>query len=181
MNNACLFSSIYLIDQCAQYKENDSPLMAGVKLVTLIIGMIIGNFLCGIKKTRMRPKFGVTLGFFLALSGSIILTQLRAVKYDVFWKIFFSAEVLVGFGVAIFYPYAQQLAVGRAPDEAKGIASGVAQTFGQLGIEIAFSIMASVLGNIEEIRGRPDASELFLEDFKDVHVSLLLLGPLVFC
>lgn len=86
----------------------------------------------GLKKTRMRPKFGVTLGFFLALSGSIILTQLRAVKYDVFWKIFFSAEVLVGFGVAIFYPYALQLAVGRAPDEAKGIASGVHKLLGSL-------------------------------------------------
>lgn len=180
MNNACLFSSIYIIDQYSQYKENDSPLMAGVKLVPLIISMIIGNFLCGIEKTRMRPKFGVTLGFFLALSGSIILTQLRAVKYDVFWKIFFSAEVLVGFGVAIFYPYALQLAVGRAPDEAKGIASGVAQTFGQLGIEIAFSIMASVLGNIEEIRGRPDASELFPRGFQRCSYFTVAVGAFGF-
>lgn len=64
MNNACPFSSIYLIDQCAQYKENDSPLMAGVKLVTLIIGMIIGNFLCGIKKNKNETEIWCNVGFF---------------------------------------------------------------------------------------------------------------------
>lgn len=179
-NNACLFSSIYIIDQYSQYQEKLSPLKASLRLIPLIVSMIIGNCLCAIKKTKMPPKFGVALGFFLALSGSIILTQFHLVKKDVFWKIFFSAEVLVGFGVAIFYPYALQLAVGRAPDRSKGIASGVAQTFGQLGIELAFSIMASILGNIEEIRGRPDASTLFRNGFKNCSYFTVAVGALGF-
>lgn len=180
LNNACLFSSIYIIDQYSQYKEKDSPLMAGVKLVPLIISMVIGNFICGIEKTKMRPKIAVALGFFMALSGSIVLTQMSKVNSDVYWKIFFSAQILVGFGVAIFYPYALQLAVGRAPPESKGIASGIAQTFGQLGIEIAFSIMASVLGNIEDIRGKPNASEGFRRGFQNCSYFTVAVGAFGF-
>lgn len=176
LNNACLFSSIYIIDQYSQYEDKNSPLLAGVKLVPLIVSMVIGNALCIFKYTKMRTQFGVAVGFFFALSGSIVLTQMHAVKKDVFWKIFFTAEVLVGFGVAVFYPYALQLAVGKAPEESKGIASGVAQTFGQLGIEIAFSVMASVLGNIEEIKGRPDASESFRKGFQNCTYFTVAVG-----
>ncbi|CAI4047001.1 hypothetical protein SUVZ_12G0040 [Saccharomyces uvarum] len=180
LNNACLFSCIYIIDQYSQYEEKNSPLYAGVKLVPLIICMVIGNGLCAFESTKLKPRVGVVLGFFLALAGSIILTQLHLIKEDMFWKIFFSSQALVGFGVAIFYPYALQLAVGGAPDQSKGIASGVAQTFGQLGIEITFSVMASVLGNIDGIRGHPGASQKFRTGFQNCTYFTVAVGALGF-
>lgn len=180
LNNACLFSCIYIIDQYSQYEEKNSPLYAGVKLVPLIICMVIGNGLCAFESTKLKPKVGVVLGFSLALAGSIILTQLHLIKEDMFWKIFFSSQALVGFGVAIFYPYALQIAVGGAPDRSKGIASGVAQTFGQLGIEITFSVMASVLGNIDGIRGKSGASQKFRTGFQNCTYFTVAVGALGF-
>ncbi|CAI4438291.1 BDM_1a_G0016910.mRNA.1.CDS.1 [Saccharomyces cerevisiae] len=180
LNNACLFSCLYIIDQYSQYAERDSPLLAGVKLVPLIICMVIGNALCAFESTKLKPRVGVALGFFLALAGSVILIQLHLVKEDVFWKIFFSSQALVGFGVAIFYPYALQIAVGGAPDQSKGIASGVAQTFGQLGIEITFSVMASVLGNINEMKGRTDAVQKFRTGFQNCSYFTVAVGALGF-
>ncbi|KOG97667.1 basic amino acid transporter DI49_3479 [Saccharomyces eubayanus] len=180
LNNACLFSCIYIIDQYSQYEEKNSPLYAGVKLVPLIICMVIGNGLCAFESTKLKPRVGVVLGFFLALAGSIILTQLHLIKEDMFWKIFFSSQALVGFGVAIFYPYALQIAVGGAPDQSKGIASGVAQTFGQLGIEITFSVMASVLGNIDGIRGHSGASQKFRTGFQNCTYFTVAVGALGF-
>ncbi|CAI4440893.1 BBM_1a_G0016530.mRNA.1.CDS.1 [Saccharomyces cerevisiae] len=105
---------------------------------------------------------------------------LHLVKEDVFWKFFFSSQALVGFGVAIFYPYALQIAVGGAPDQSKGIASGVAQTFGQLGIEITFSVMASVLGNINEMRGKSDAVQKFRTGFQNCSYFTVAVGALGF-
>lgn len=180
LNNACLFSCLYIIDQYSQYAERNSPLLAGVKLVPLIICMVIGNALCAFESTKLRPRVGVAIGFFLALAGSIILIQLHLVKENLFWKIFFSAQALVGFGVAIFYPYALQIAVGGAPDESKGIASGVAQTFGQLGIEITFSVMASVLGNINEMKGKSNAIQKFRTGFQNCSYFTVAVGALGF-
>ncbi|CAI6483697.1 YMR279C-like protein [Saccharomyces cerevisiae x Saccharomyces kudriavzevii VIN7] len=180
LNNACLFSCLYIIDQYSQYAERNSPLLAGVKLVPLIICMVIGNALCAFESTKLRPRVGVAIGFFLALAGSIILIQLHLVKENLFWKIFFSAQALVGFGVAIFYPYALQIAVGGAPDESKGIASGVAQTFGQLGIEITFSVLASVLGNINEMKGKSNAIQKFRTGFQNCSYFTVAVGALGF-
>lgn len=186
LNNASLFSCIYIIDQYSQYENNNSPLLAGVKLVPLIIVMVLGNGMCALRCVKLRPRIGVALGFLFAFSGSIILTQLHLVNQEVYWKLFFCSQVLVGFGVAIFYPYGLQLAVGGAPDKSKGIASGVTQTFGQLGIEITFSVMASVLGNISDVRGRSDSFEKFRIGFQNctyftVAVSALGLLLTTFC
>ncbi|CAI4038668.1 hypothetical protein SMKI_06G0130 [Saccharomyces mikatae IFO 1815] len=180
LNNACLFSCLYIIDQYSQYAEKDSPLLAGVKLVPLIICMVVGNALCAFESTKLKPRVGVALGFSLALAGSIILIQLHLIKDNVFWKIFFSSQALVGFGVAIFYPYALQIAVGGAPDQSKGIASGVAQTFGQLGIEITFSVMASVLGDINEMKGKEDAIQNFRTGFQNCSYFTVAVGALGF-
>ncbi|CAI4879862.1 BPG_G0017050.mRNA.1.CDS.1 [Saccharomyces cerevisiae] len=130
LNNACLFSCLYIIDQYSQYAERDSPLLAGVKLVPLIICMVIGNALCAFESTKLKPRVGI--------------------------------------------------AVGGAPDQSKGIASGVAQTFGQLGIEITFSVMASVLGNINEMKGRTDAVQKFRTGFQNCSYFTVAVGALGF-
>ncbi|CAI4518539.1 BCN_G0018090.mRNA.1.CDS.1 [Saccharomyces cerevisiae] len=168
LNNACLFSCLYIIDQYSQYAERDSPLLAGVKLVPLIICMVVGNALCAFESTKLKPRVGVALGFFLALAGSVILIQLHLVKEDVFWKIFFQ------------FPSFGRITVGGAPDQSKGIASGVSQTFGQLGIEITFSVMASVLGNINEMKGRTDAVQKFRTGFQNCSYFTVAVGALGF-
>ena len=68
----------------------------------------------------------------------------------------------------------------QAPDQSKGIASGVAQTFGQLGIEITFSVMASVLGNINEMKGRTDAVQKFRTGFQNCSYFTVAVGALGF-
>ncbi|SCU87858.1 LANO_0D00298g1_1 [Lachancea nothofagi CBS 11611] len=165
-NNACLFATVYIIDQYSQYVDKVSPLVAGVRLVPLMITMTIGNFICSLKSSRLQPRFGVVLGFVLMLSGSIILTQLHRIEKDVYWKIIFISQVLIGGGASIFYPYGLSLAVGNAPKDSKGIASGVTQTFAQLGIELAFSIIISVLGDITEVQSASNSHERFRDAYQ---------------
>lgn len=175
-NGGCLYSNIYIIDQYSQYVDKNSPLLAGVKLVPLIITMVIGNTICASKSVKLRPRIGVALGFLSMVCGSIILIQLHLVEENLYWKIMFCSQILVGFGAAIFYPYALKLVVGDAPSGAKGIASGVTQTFAQLGIEMTFSVMVSVLGNITQVKSRPDSFERFRDGFQKCTYFTLASG-----
>lgn len=166
-NNACLFSVIYIIDQYSQYVEKNSPLIAGVRLIPLIVSMVIGNTTCAIRSLQLRPKVGVVLGFLFMLCGSIILIQLHTIENGIFWKLFFCSQISVGLGAAIFYPYALKLVVGGAPDGAKGIASGMTQTFAQFGVEVTFSVMVSVLGNITDVKETLNSQETFKDRFQN--------------
>ncbi|SCW03830.1 LAFE_0G19152g1_1 [Lachancea fermentati] len=179
-NNACLFSCIYIIDQYSQYVEKNSPLLAGVKLVPLIVIMVGGNALCALKSVKLRPRIGVAVGFFSMFAGCIILIQIRHIQDKLYWKILFCAQILVGFGASIFYPYGLKLVVGDAPSDSKGIASGITQTFGQLGIELTFSVMVSVLGNITEVLGKPNSVQTFRDGFQKCTYFTLAVATLGF-
>lgn len=166
-NYGCLFSNLYIVNQYCQYVSKNSPLLAAVKLLPLVVSMLIPNVVIAIKSDLISPRKAVVLGFFIMFIGSLISIQLHLITDNLYWKIFFCSQSLIAFGAAIFFPYSLNILIGFAPDEYKGIASGVMQTFGQFGVEVTFSVMTSILGNINELSGKSGSAEIYKTRFQN--------------
>lgn len=148
VNYCCFLSNFYIINQYSLFEENNSPIIAAIKLIPVVIGLIIGNVIQLSANNKVTPKMGICIGFFLMVGSSLILIQIREIESQIFWKLYLVAGLLCGIGSGIYFPYMLVITVGIAPLEFKGITSGVMQTFAQLGSELTFSVLASILGDL---------------------------------
>ncbi|SCU97072.1 LADA_0H04280g1_1 [Lachancea dasiensis] len=148
LNYCCFLSSFYIINQYSMYAEKDSPIIASVKLCPIVIGLALGNSVVIFRPQTFSAKIGLIMGFLIMLCSTIILIQLHLVHTLVFWKRLLPSGFLCGLRSGLYFPYMLSMTVGAAPHNLKGLASGIMQTFGQFGKEVAFSVLASIIGNL---------------------------------
>ncbi|KAG0663042.1 hypothetical protein C6P45_000918 [Maudiozyma exigua] len=148
LNYCCFLSSFYIINQYSLFEESNSPIIAAIKLIPVVVGLVLANSVSLFTPRCITAKRGIIIGFAIMVGASIILVQVKEVETDLFWKLFFVTGFMCGFGSGLYFPYMLRITVGEAPMEYKGITSGVMQTFGQFGSEVTFSVLASILGEL---------------------------------
>lgn len=148
LNYISLFTVLLLICNYLQYIENYSPLMSSVMLLPSVIAMVFGTITLALKPNIFPPKLGCVIGFTLMFIGSLILRFTISLK-EKFWICFFITQVSIGLGSSIFFPISLNLLIGISPIEFKALVSGIAQTFAQFGTAVGFSILTSIIGEID--------------------------------
>lgn len=149
-------ASLYVVVNYSRTVESNSEILSSIKVLPLIVGLLIGNSTVAIKQDLFRPITGVRVGLLLGTVAILLMIPLKYVTGNVFWKAFFLPMFFMGIGGSIMFSYMLTIAIGDAPDEFKALAAGVVQTFGQLGTELAFSIIISILGNSSNISRAKD-------------------------
>lgn len=125
-----------------------SPLKAGIALLPLMVPVLIFVHVAGRVYDRIGPRTP-------ALSGGIFVTLgllvLAAGIDREFYPIIAAGMVLIGFGVPFVQVPSNTDGMSRVGPERRGLASGVLQTFRQLGSVIGLASMAAVIGARQEL------------------------------
>ncbi|BAO39296.1 aminotriazole resistance protein [Kluyveromyces marxianus DMKU3-1042] len=127
--------------------EGDAVIVAAVKIMPLIVGLMLANTTIALHQTILKPKNGLIVGTFVCTLGCAFLTALKEVNGNLYWKLLLLSAFLAGVGGAVYFSYMLSMAIGDAPMEYKALAGGVVQTASQFGNEVALSVIVSLLGN----------------------------------
>jgi len=157
------FGSVYF-----QVAVGQSPTQAGFSILTMFYTFFLGSRIGGGWMDQYGPKRPVVLGFLLAAGGMVLwATELADLGH-----LETTAGMLVtgaGFGL-IFSPLNAD-ALNRVPDEIRGQASGITQTFRNFGSAVGMAIMGTIVAGATDVTGAAGA-----QDFADAMRTAFFVG-----
>ncbi|KAH3661480.1 hypothetical protein OGAPHI_006327 [Ogataea philodendri] len=149
-NYASLFGMITLVSQFYQYAENNTALISALRLIPNVITMTCVTLLLAIKHDILSQNKAMMLGYSLMVASLAMICVWDRTVDNFFWRWVVPLQIISSAGSSFFFPHCLNVLIGAAEPEVKGLASGVLQTFGQLGVSVCFAVVTSVLGNGEK-------------------------------
>jgi DHA2 family multidrug resistance protein-like MFS transporter len=120
-----------------------SPLEAGAWSVPSAIAFIVGSNAAPRIVRRVRTSHLMAASLGLAAVGLLILTQVAA-SNGLGLAVVVAASIVISLGLAPVFGLTTELIVGSAPPERAGAASGMSETFFELGGALGISILGSI-------------------------------------
>ena len=120
-----------------------SPLIAGLWSLPEAAGFIVGSTLGPRLVRRIRPAHVIAGGLAVAAAGLVTLSQVTAATGNGLATVV-TASVLVSLGLAPIFGLTTDLIVGSAPPERAGAASGMSETFFELGGSLGLALLGSL-------------------------------------
>ncbi|WP_030374325.1 MFS transporter [Streptomyces rimosus] len=119
-----------------------SPVMGGLAVLpmaaaSMAVGMFGGRFL-----HRLAPQ--VPIGVGLLLIGAGPLLHVLLLNDDSGWAVLTPGLLISGVGIGMAMPVLVSAALGTAPPQRAGMASGAVNTFRQLGFALGIAILGTV-------------------------------------
>ncbi|WP_107116308.1 MFS transporter [Streptomyces sp. NRRL F-4489] len=168
---AAAFPYLTFVGLWAQNVLGLSPIGAGLAatplaLMSLLVGVFGGRLL-----QRTRPR--LPLGGGLLLIGAGALLHVVLLRTGAGWPALVPGLALSGLGVGAAMPVLVSAALGAAPPERAGMASGAVNTFRQLGFALGIAVLGTVFGDAlhRAGTGRPAVAAGYLTGLR--HVSLI--------
>ena len=142
LNGFARFALTFLFVFYFQGPQGQSPIMAGVELAPLAIGMLVASPLAGIVADRHGSRVLSALGMLLSAVGLAGMTMLQA-HTSYWWSAIWLT--LVGIGSGVFNSPNTAAMMGAVPVHRRGIASGTRMMLTNTGavLSIAF-VMAAI-------------------------------------
>ena len=119
-----------------------NPLVTGLTLIPMSIGIFTMSFTAGKISTRIQPRYILTIGFLAALAGSIYLSLIFSPSTTVTDMI--PGVLFLGIGMGIVFPHSANIIFATARRDQQPDASGILNT----GINLGSSLGTAVLGVI---------------------------------
>ncbi len=146
INGLARFALMFVFVFYYQGAQGDDPVLAGVKLIPLALGMLIASPLAGIHADRHGSRSLAAIGMVVSAAGLALMTTLQA--GSPYWQ---SATwlALVGIGSGMFNSPNTAAMMGTVPPHRRGIAAGARTLLQNTGavLSIAF-VMAIVTSGI---------------------------------
>jgi DHA2 family multidrug resistance protein-like MFS transporter len=143
--NTLAFAVVFGIDVfVAQYLQlvlGYSPFEAGLWSVPGAAAFVVGSQLTPALAARVRPAVAMLGGIVVALAGVALLTQADATAGP---ATVVAGIAILSLGLAPLFTLAADLAVGSAPPERAGAASGISETSSELGGALGLAILGTV-------------------------------------
>jgi EmrB/QacA subfamily drug resistance transporter len=142
MNGFARFALTFLFVFYFQGPQGQSPIMAGLELAPLAIGMVVASPLAGIVADRHGSRLLSAAGMLVSALGIAGMTTLQAHTAYVWSALWLT---LVGIGSGVFNSPNTSAMMGAVPPHRRGIASAVRMMLTNTGavISIAF-VMAAI-------------------------------------
>jgi DHA2 family multidrug resistance protein-like MFS transporter len=120
-----------------------SPLVAGLWSLPEAMGFIVGSTLGPRIVRRVRPAHLISGGLALAALGLVILSQVTTSTSNGL-GIVVVASLIISLGIAPIFGLTTDLIVSTAPPERAGAASGMSETFFELGGALGLAILGTI-------------------------------------
>ena len=138
---AVVFGLEVFVAQYLQLVLGYSPLDAGLWSVPGAAAFVIGSQLTPPLAARVRPPVAMFGGVAVAIVGVGVLLQTEATTGA---ATVVGATVMLSLGLAPLFTLAADLAVGSAPPERAGAASGLSETSSELGGALGLALLGTV-------------------------------------
>jgi MFS transporter, DHA2 family, multidrug resistance protein len=138
---AVLFGLEVFVAQYFQLVLGYSPLDAGLWSVPGAAAFVVGSQLTPALARRVRPPVAMLGGMVVAFAGVGLLTQAGAAGGP---ELVVAGLVILSLGLAPLFTLAADLAVGSAPPERAGAASGISETSSELGGALGLAVLGTV-------------------------------------
>jgi DHA2 family multidrug resistance protein-like MFS transporter len=146
---AVVFGISVFIAQYFQLVLGYSPLEAGLWSVPGAAAFVVGSQLTPPLATRVRPPVAMLGGILVAIVGVALLTRVGAGNGP---ALLVAGNVILSLGLAPLFTLSADLAVGSAPPERAGAASGISETSSELGGALGLALLGTVGASV--YRGR---------------------------
>jgi MFS transporter, DHA2 family, multidrug resistance protein len=138
---AVVFGIEVFVAQYFQLVLGYSPLEAGLWSLPGAAAFVVGSQLTPPLAARVRPPVVMLGGIVVAIVGVALLTQAGAADGP---GLVVAGIVILSLGLAPLFTLAADLAVGSAPPERAGAASGISETSSELGGALGLAILGTV-------------------------------------
>ncbi len=138
---AVVFGIEVFVAQYFQLVLGYSPLEAGLWSVPGAAAFVVGSQLTPPLAARIRPPVVMLGGIVVAIVGVALLTQAGAAGGP---GLLVAGIVILSVGLAPLFTLAADLAVGSAPPERAGAASGISETSSELGGALGLAILGTI-------------------------------------
>jgi MFS transporter, DHA2 family, multidrug resistance protein len=138
---AVVFGIEVFVAQYFQLVLGYSPLEAGLWSVPGAAAFVVGSQLTPPLAARVRPPVAMLGGIIVAIVGVALLTQAGAANGP---GLVVAGIVILSLGLAPLFTLAADLAVGSAPPERAGAASGISETSSELGGALGLAILGTI-------------------------------------
>lgn len=153
---ASWFPLIYILVLYLQQVLQLSPLGGAMALLPMPILMAI--FMIAVAE-KLMVKLGIKktmiVGFIILGIGSILFSQTATIEGD-YWTNVLLASLLAALGNALAYLPATTASVAAVESERSGLASGLYNTFYQIGSAIGLAVMVAIAGAATASSGSAD-------------------------
>ena len=138
---AVVFGIEVFVAQYFQLVLGYSPLEAGLWSLPGAAAFVAGSQLTPPLASRVRPPVAMLGGILVAIVGVALLTQAGAADGP---GLLVAGIVILSLGLAPLFTLAADLAIGSAPPERAGAASGISETSSELGGALGLAILGTV-------------------------------------
>jgi DHA2 family multidrug resistance protein-like MFS transporter len=138
---AVVFGIEVFVAQYLQRVLGYSPLEAGLWSLPGAAAFVVGSQLTPPLASRVRPPVAMLGGILVAIVGVALLTQAGAADGP---GLLVAGIVILSLGLAPLFTLAADLAIGSAPPERAGAASGISETSSELGGALGLAILGTV-------------------------------------
>jgi DHA2 family multidrug resistance protein-like MFS transporter len=138
---AVVFGIEVFVAQYFQLVLGYSPIEAGLWSVPGAAAFVVGSQLTAPLAARVRPPVAMLGGILIAILGVGLLTQVGAAGGP---ELLVAGIVILSLGLAPLFTLAADLAIGSAPAERAGAASGISETSSELGGALGLAILGTV-------------------------------------
>jgi EmrB/QacA subfamily drug resistance transporter len=181
LNGLARFALMFVFVFYFQGVQGDSPLLAGLKLAPLAVGMVIASPIAGIYADRRGSRSLAAIGMLVTALGLGLMTMLQR-ETSYWWPGLF--QLIVGIGSGMFNSPNTAAMMGVVSPHRRGIASGariLVQNTGAV-LSIAFvlaiitsSVPTSVLFNVFSGLGDRITNTQLVPFLNNMHLALWCL------
>ena len=119
-----------------------SPTAVGLQLLPLAAAAFVVSALGGRFATRLPVRVGLAAGLLLCAAG---LLAMRGMQASTRWTQLLPGLLLTGAGLGLANPAVTYAALGVVPTTRSGMASGVSNTFRQVGLAVGIAALGAML------------------------------------
>jgi MFS family permease len=131
-----LYLTLYLQDYL-----HYSPLQAGLRYLPITIGSFIAAPVAGALLSRVHARVLMSLGLLGTGVGLILMSNLDAGSG---WTALLPGFIAAGLGVGLLNPVVADVALSVVPKERSGMASGINDTFRQVGVAVGVAAWGAI-------------------------------------
>jgi EmrB/QacA subfamily drug resistance transporter len=156
-----MFGIFFFFPIYMQVYRGWSPIQAGAALLPWTLMVVIFAPIAGKLSDRVGSRWLMASGMTVVAACCLILSTVGVDSS--FWRML-PGFVLGGVGMSFVMTPMSAAAMGAAPVEKAGVASGVLNTFRQVGVALGIAVMGAILANREAAaaRGGADKAHAFV-------------------
>jgi EmrB/QacA subfamily drug resistance transporter len=161
-----VYLSLFLLDAAGA-----SPVRVGLELLPLSAAAFVVSVLGGRYATRLPVRAGLAAGLLLCAVGLLAMRGLAASSP---WTHLLPGLLLTGAGLGLANPAVTYAALGVVPTTRSGMASGINNTFRQVGLAVGVAALGTLLP--DGATGQADAFAQALDDILLVSAATVAAG-----